>query len=695
MSFLTWAALGIGLLVVVPLIAHLLRRRPPDEEQFAATKLVPARTAVAQRRTAIEDRALFAIRALAILALAALGATPFVKCSRLSLAREGGASVAIAVVLDDSLSMRAVANVKEGDASRFERARAAALELLQGLEPGDAVSVILAGEAPRVALAATTNLDAARAAIENAKITDRGTDLEGAVKIAGELLDNLQHVDKRIVVLSDMAQGGPDAAALTPPKGAKLWVPLDELRGARADCGVVHADRSGVRVAIRVTCTPEYADLAEASGAETERRIEVLAGDESLVDAKLRIANESDLVLKIPEPKDEDHAPELRVRLTGKDAVPANDAAPVVSIGGQLHAGVVSDPTTSRPPTGGPPMVEQVMGALNMHVQLRPLSTVPDRAQDLEGLSLLVVDDIAGLTPSQRRDVGEWVEKGGVLLITLGPSAAHAPLGSGFSPMLEGLVRWTKDAPKGIDPKTDTFFTDAFEGMDAISPQGRAKLDLGPDTPFEMLARWSDGAPFLLSKNMGRGIVQVLTVPLDPAQSDFTLRLGFIHLVHHLVGTARALGGTARTTVGQTWTFDGFDEVKVQRFGDKDVMEPLEVVTSPNGRNKRAAPNLIGLYELELDGNKTTRVAAMSEDEVDLRPRGVGDDQQGESLGGVEASIDISHYVAIALLVLMLAELVVRLLSPRWRGGEANEGDDDADADSEPDVATVSEQDAA
>ena len=100
MTFLTWAALAIGALVAVPLIAHLLRRRPPDEEEFAATKLVPARTAVAQRRTAIEDRMLFAIRALAILALAVLGATPFVKCSRLSLAREGGASVALAVVLD-------------------------------------------------------------------------------------------------------------------------------------------------------------------------------------------------------------------------------------------------------------------------------------------------------------------------------------------------------------------------------------------------------------------------------------------------------------------------------------------------------------------------------------------------------------------------------------------------------------------
>jgi hypothetical protein len=673
------------LLVVVPLIAHLLRRRPPDEESFAATKLVPARTAVAQRRSAIEDRALFTIRSLAILALAILGATPFVKCSRLSLAREGGASVALAVVLDDSLSMRVQADASDGP-SRFERARTSALELLEGLEPGDAVSVILAGDPPRVALAATTNLDAARATLEAAAVTDRGTHLEAAVQIAGELLSDVQHVDKRIVVLSDMAQRGSTAPPLEPPEGMKLWVPLEDLRGARADCGVVSADRAGVRVSIRVACTPGYAELAKKAELDLERRIEVRVGDRMLVDSKLRIDDASDLVLTIPEPTGDMEVTELTVALTGKDEIAENDRAPIVSIGGQLHAGLVSDPTTTRPPTGGPPIVEQVVSALNLQVQIRPLSTLPDRAEDMAGLSLLVVDDIPGLTPGQRRDVAAWVRKGGVLLLTLGPSAAHAPLGSGFSPMLEGLVRWTKNAPKGIERDSDQFFKESFDGLDDIAPKGRARLDLGPDNPFEIIAKWSDGAPFLLQKKLGRGVVNVLTVPLDPTQCDFTLRIGFLHLVHHVVSTARALVGTARTDVGKTWTFDGFDEVGVKRFGQGDVMDPIEVITSPNGRTKRVAPNLIGLYELTLDDSKTTRVAAMSETEVDTRPREIGDKQQGESLGGVEASVDISHYIAIALLALMLAELIVRMLSPRWRSTEASEDGDAAPTEEPPAV---------
>ena len=182
MSFLTWAALGVAALVVAPLIAHLLRRRPPEELPFAATKLVPARTAVAQRRTAIEDRALFAIRALSVLALAVLGATPFITCQRLSLAREGGASVALTIIVDDSMSMRAEVS-PGGGVTRLARAKEAAGELLAGLQEGDAVAIVLAGGPARVALAATTNLDAARELVAGTAQTDRGTDLDGAVQL--------------------------------------------------------------------------------------------------------------------------------------------------------------------------------------------------------------------------------------------------------------------------------------------------------------------------------------------------------------------------------------------------------------------------------------------------------------------------------------------------------------------------------
>src|SRR5262249_5225326 len=157
-----------------PIAAHLLRRRTAEERLFPPARLVPASPPVARRRSMLEDRALFAIRALAIAALAVLGATPFFHCSRLALSRTGRASVSLAIVLDDSLGVRAP-NDGSGGKTRFERALSAARELASGAHAGDAVAIVLAGAPARVALASTTNLAAATAALDQVEASDRAT----------------------------------------------------------------------------------------------------------------------------------------------------------------------------------------------------------------------------------------------------------------------------------------------------------------------------------------------------------------------------------------------------------------------------------------------------------------------------------------------------------------------------------------
>ncbi|HHH11143.1 MAG TPA: VWA domain-containing protein, partial [Sorangium sp.] len=202
MSFATWAALAVSALVLAPLLAHLLRRRPPPPQPFAATALVPAKTAVTERRVAVEDRALLSVRALSVLALAVLGATPLVRCSRLSMAREGGASVAVAIVVDDSLSMRA-ASQDDPAVTRFAAAVEGARQVVATLKPGDAVTIVLAGKPARVALSATGNFEAAREVLDRLVVSDRGGDVAAVVRLARGLLTSLQQVDKRVVLLSD------------------------------------------------------------------------------------------------------------------------------------------------------------------------------------------------------------------------------------------------------------------------------------------------------------------------------------------------------------------------------------------------------------------------------------------------------------------------------------------------------------
>ena len=64
MTFLTLLALGIAVLVAAPYVAHRLRRQRAEEHPFAPARLVPPTPPKARRRARLEDRSLFAIRAL-------------------------------------------------------------------------------------------------------------------------------------------------------------------------------------------------------------------------------------------------------------------------------------------------------------------------------------------------------------------------------------------------------------------------------------------------------------------------------------------------------------------------------------------------------------------------------------------------------------------------------------------------------
>lgn len=656
MSFLTWGALAVGLLVIAPVLAHLLRRKKAQEHLFAATRLVPAMAPQARQKSFLEDRSLFAARALAVILLAALGATPFMSCSRLSVTRRAGASVALAIVIDDSLSMRAPIGdgpAGKGKGSRFERAKTAATELIAGAYQGDAIAIVLAGSPARVALAATTDLVAARAAIAAVEPSDRATDLDGAVALGRELVKGLVQPDRRVVLLSDLADGQPDAAPIGASEGVAVWAPLTELRAAGADCAVTRADRSGGRIRAHVVCT---------EGAAAERRVEV-RGDGGVVGSAALDPKRArqDVIIDVKA----ELAASLRATLTGADAIAEDDSAPVVAQGAALVVATVVDAAANRVATGGPPPIEQAFAALDSSLAVRPLTGVPEHAEDLESASVLIVDDPPGFTPEARRALAAWVRQGGIVLVTLGPRAAAAPLGAGFDPLIPGVVRWVPGgALEGITPGSAPSFGAAAAGLEHLDPRGRTVLDPSAKDGADVLAQWKDGAPFLTRRSLGRGAALTLTLPLSTDESDVALRPAFLALLDQLVSLARTRGvGAQRVDAGQTWVFDGYHDVTVSLRPIEGDPRRLELVHE-DGR-LRATPAVAGLYDVTLDGAATTRVVAVPDREIDLRPREVAPSAEAASMGGMSESIDVSPYLALGLLGLVAVELFLRTLNQR------------------------------
>jgi hypothetical protein len=633
-SFVTALALGIAIFVAAPLLAHRLRRLRADERPFAAARLVPPAQPRARRRAQLEDRALFGVRALAVITLALLGASPLVRCSRLSLSRSSGASMAVVIVLDDSMSMRA-----EG---RFARARSAASDLLASTRDGDAIGVALAGAPPRVALAPTTDTSAVEAIIAASVPSDRGTDLDGALRIAESLLVSLPQVDKRIVLLSDLAPS--DGATEGPPVGESVrlpvWTPLADIARPVSDCALVSADDIGKRVRVHLACGKD----ASAAG----RRIEVRAGDRLVGSAT--VGASVDVLVDLDKDTPEG---DRTAHLLGGDAIASDDVAPVLvaSIGG---IGVVVEAADETAVTGGSPVVEQALAALRVDLAARPLPSVPDQPIDFSGLLGIIVDDPPGFTPEQRRALDAYLRGGGVMLLALGRRAAAAPLGATLEPLLAHATTWSETKSKGVptDAPTD-LLGEATRSLADVGATHRTVLAPEDVASLDVLLRWSDGAPLVAHKTIERGEVYVTMLPFALDASDLPLRPAFLALLDAFVATTRAHAAPRRSDVGSTWTLPANASRAVGPGG------PVELVRE--GGRVTLSPPLIGAYHVTIGDREELRVAAPVAKEVDIRPRAARAPSDTSRLGATEAQIDISGHVAVALLALMLAEIALRL----------------------------------
>jgi len=644
-SFLTTLALAAALLVVVPYWAHRLRRRRAEEQPFPPTRLVAPAPPKARRRSRLEDRALFATRACAVAALALLGATPLVRCSRLSLQRAGGASVAVAIVLDDSMSMRASAG---GSTSRFEDACKGARELLASAREGDAVAVVLAGSPARVALAPTTDLSAARRAFEGLTQSDRATDLDAALAIARGLLAPLPQVDRRIVLMSDMADGRPDGPPIGQGSPVPIWLALPELKARGSDCALMRADRSGVRVRVQVACGPG------ASAAGRQVVIEDVAG-RSLGSGSPAPGAIAELTVLLPSA---DASP-VRARLSGGDDVAADDVAPVIPEARRGVVAVVADASDEAVVTGGAPIAEQALSALRIDADVRPIPALPDRAEDLADTLGVVLDDPPGLTPEQRHALAAYVEGGGSVLLALGPHAAAAPLGASLEPVLGHAVAWTETQSPGADPATAVgALSESARSLVDLGARRRARLAADDVGAFVPVVAWTDGAPLVARRSIGRGEAWIVTLPVSVDASDLALRPAFLALLQGWAHEARERAAATRSDVGSTWAFPDARAVDAQ-----GPAGPLEASRDEAGL--RLVPPVLGAYRIRVDGKDETRVAAPVARELDLRPRPAAHAGEAGALGERRAPVDVSGQVALALLALTAAEMALRARSAR------------------------------
>lgn len=224
------------LLLPAPVVIHLFFRRRKTRVDYSTIQFFrPHQRSLAHRRR-LREVLLLGLRTLALLLLVLALARPVVR----HLAWDAAGRTDCVIVLDDTLSMQRRSG---GGSTVFSVARAAAVEIVETLRPGDGVAVVrVSGRSP---MPLQRSLPAVADALREASVTGASGSLAAALAQAAGLLGRSGSPNREIVLISDLQTTQlPDRPDVVANLGAIRCFAVP-LRGSGENCAVTEVSLSG------------------------------------------------------------------------------------------------------------------------------------------------------------------------------------------------------------------------------------------------------------------------------------------------------------------------------------------------------------------------------------------------------------------------------------------------------------------
>lgn len=554
MSFLHPAMLWTLLAVAAPILIHLLNKRRFRVVLWGATMFLKNSLSHVQRRLEWRHLLLLLLRTSAIALMALAMARPmFLRESSAALAR---ARTDMLLLLDASLSMQ----WSDGRETNFERAKRAAAELIGTLQAGDSVSVWRVTDRATLLQETTFDLHRARKAIEAAQPSFGGTNHLSALDAVAQSLRSLRNPNREMYLLTDARAVGwrlereteweilkETLAQMRPRPSVRIFSVAPPQLPNTAVVGLwTFPQMVGVGQAIR-------ADARIANGSATPQTV--------VATFTVNGTPKSATTLTLPAGQTvttsfyhafETHgAQSLGVRISEDALRGDNQRTHALDVLRAFPVLLVNGAPSPKPFQGATDfLVAAFTGSL---VQAAVVDARALPAQNLSPFTSVALADVQRLTEEDVKRLEDFVRAGGGALFALGgniePSFYNTTLqrdgqslgvgriaDSSVQPF-QNLTSFLTIAPPPYSHPALENFNDPSRGdltRARIQRYHRIEPDEG-NTAVRVVARLSNGDPWLVEKRFGHGRVLWLTTPLTTEWSDLTARPWFVPLAHELM----------------------------------------------------------------------------------------------------------------------------------------------------------------
>lgn len=560
MQFLAPAALAGLAALSLPVIIHLLNKLRIREVRWAAMRFLQTAAQKNQRRVKMQDLLLLILRCLVLALIVFAFARPtFEKIEKSTLV--AGDPLTVMVLLDQSASMGA----SDGVETRFTAARDSALKFLEQLPSGSAAGLLLVNDTYASPVARPSrDLSLVRRSVELAKLTDRGTDFQPAVRAAVEALRNLPGRREVHLFTDNQLSGWAALEAvrdfLKTAPDIKVVITAPSSSAAAGSSGNLAITRLKLDTAIPVAGQPIRV-LAEITN----------TGDTPADGVRLTLAlnddaPSADAVITNLAPGGTRYIP-LLVRLPGTgfhtltaalppdrlafdnrrtlalEIAPASDVLVVESRRGTaLWQGSGHFLATALAPVD-----EEAASRHYLHVTRA--TTADLDPSKLSGYAVIFLAGADALPLPVVSALADFVKAGGGLVVMPGdPTPADLFLDSPWPDLLPALINAPLEPARGnvqdgpFNHPLLSLWNDAAAGnLNALRFNRIFALDPLKIPEVSTALRLADNSPVIVERTVGKGRVVLFAAPPVPSWTNLPLHPAFVPLVHRLyAGTARA-----------------------------------------------------------------------------------------------------------------------------------------------------------
>ena len=544
--YLTAAAAAL-----IPLVIFLVQRHRAQRVVFGSVWFLRDLAKHIVRRRRASELLLLFLRMAVVAAVAAAFARPVL----LKKSTTGGGAVsgikARAVLVDISGSM--------GIGNRMQEARRAAAAAVDGLAPGDVVAVYAFGNGLETVAGWTSDRAAARTAVEALRSTDQGSDLSDALRrVQTEILDRVEQ-DKDILVVSDM-----QAAAWKDYQGD--WVMSRAVTLSFAD--VAGDGKPPANVGITQVSVPRSTVLGSSEETLSARvqnfdaqdrtvKLTLALQGKEIASRSVPLAASSSQVVSFPHRFSEAGDAAGRFALDVQDEyAPDNQAYFVVSVQPKVKVVVVNGSSSDDPKADGAYCLVRAF-APSRESSFDALEVLPAdwRADDLGGVSVVVLSDVAALPETTLGRLRQFVARGGGIFFFVGGKTVPETFNRQFADLapcrlerrvnahdedgsLDGVVIGELNAQHAIlqlfsQPHHGDFGTVHFKQYYTVLDSQAATV----------LARFENKRPAILFKQVGKGTAVLVASSANQEMNDFSLRSVFVPFVQEAAKFQAAASG--------------------------------------------------------------------------------------------------------------------------------------------------------